>query len=172
MARPVQTHIFCLDDHRTFSDDVKKRFSDSTRYIVTVTHNRDEFLRKIDLEKDHHFCKVAIIGLHDTRENFEMAEHLIGEIKKIDIRTGIIIVASSDKLEDARKIIRFNVDSFIPLNANTILRIHNLVKKLISEHNLLIYRKRRTISAYALLIFLTLAAAFAILAYFRLPMYF
>ena len=172
MATVVKTYIFCFDDHRNFSDDVKKRFSDAARYIVTVAHNRDEFLKLFVARKDETFCKVAIIGLHDSKENYEMAEHLINYIKKTDISTGIILLAPPDKIEEVKKTVRVNVDSYIPMNANTVLRIHNTVKKLISEHSLLIFRKKRNFSFYILMIFLALSVVFAVVAWFRLPMFF
>lgn len=172
MAKPVLTYIFCLDDHRTFSEDVKKRFSDPSRYIVNISHNRDDLLKNLRQESDHHLCKVAIIGLNDTKENFEMADHLVAEIKKMDISTGVLILVPPEKLEEARKTIKINIDSHIPRNANSILRIHNIVKKLISQHSLLNYRKKRTISMYALISFILLSVIFALIAWLRLPMYF
>jgi DNA-binding NarL/FixJ family response regulator len=172
MASVLKTYIFCFDDHRNFSEDVKKRFSDTARYIVAVAHNRDEFLKLFVARKDETFCKVAIIGLHDSKENYEMAEHLINYIKKTDISTGIILLAPPDKIEEVKKTVRVNVDSYIPMNANTVLRIHNTVKKLISEHSLLIFRKKRNFSFYILMIFLALSVVFAVVAWFRLPMFF
>jgi DNA-binding NarL/FixJ family response regulator len=172
MAKTLMTHIFCLDDHRGFSEDVRKRFSDSSKYIVSVYHNGDDFIKNIVKEKEHNFCKVAIMGLHDSKENFEVIEHLIVEIKKIDISTGIIVLAPPEKIDEVKKAIRFNVDSYISRNANTILRIHNTVKKLISEHSLLIFRRKKNFSIYVLVSFLLLSIVFAIIAYFELPMYF
>jgi hypothetical protein len=172
MAKAVKTYLFCYDDHRNFSEEVKKRFSDQSRYTVVVFHNMDDFLSRLNNEKEHNFCKVAILGLQDTKENFEIIDHLIGEIKKIDRSTGIILLGPPDKIEEIKKAIRINIDSYIPRNANLILRIHNTVKKLISEHSLLLYRKRRNFSFYFLLIFVTAAILFAIFAYFKLPIYF
>jgi DNA-binding NarL/FixJ family response regulator len=172
MARVPKTHIFCFDDHRNFSEDIRKRFSDTSRYIVSVFHNRDEFLKQLNARKEDSYCKVAIIGLHDTRENFELAEHLITDLKKADISTGIILLAPPDKIEEVKKTVRVNVDSYIPRNANTLLRVHNTVKKLISEHSLHIYRRRRNVSFYVLMIFLSLAVIFAVVSWFRLPMFF
>lgn len=172
MAQVTKTHILCLDDHRSFSEDVKKRFSDTSRYMVNVFHNVDDFIRSMNLEKEHNFCKVAIMGLHDSKENFEVIEHLIIEIKKIDSSTGIIVLAPSEKIDEVKKTIRFNVDSYIPRNGNTILRIHNTVKKLISEHSLLIFRRKRNFSLYVLISFLLLSLLFAVIAYFELPRFF
>jgi len=172
MAAAVKTYIFCFDDHRNFSEDIRKRFSDTTRYIVYVAHNRDEFLKLFTARKDDNFCKVAILGLHDSRENYEMAEHLINHIKKEDISTGIILLAPPDKIEDVKKTVRMNIDSYIPMNANTLLRVHNTIKKLMSEHSLLIFRKKRNFSFYILMIFIALSIVFAVVAWFRLPMYF
>jgi DNA-binding NarL/FixJ family response regulator len=172
MARIVKTYIFCFDDHRNFSEDIKKRFSDTTRYSVAVAHNRDEFLKLFVARKDDNFCKVAILGLHDSKENYELAEHMINHIKKTDISTGIILLASPEKIDDVKKAIRMNIDSYVPMNANTILRVHNTVKKLISEHSLLIFRKKRNFSFYIFLICLALSTIIALIAWFRLPMFF
>lgn len=172
MAKATKTHLFCLDDHKSFSEDVKKRFSDTTRYIVSVCHNREDYIKHITKESEHNFCKVAILGVHDSKENLEMIDHLIIEIKKIDQTTGIIILSPPDKIDEVKKSTRFNVDSYIPRNANTILRIHNTVKKLMSEHSLLIFRKRRNFSFYILIIFLLISLLIAIISYFRLPLFF
>jgi DNA-binding NarL/FixJ family response regulator len=172
MVNEIQTYLFCLDDHRGFSEDVKKRFSDGSKYIVSVAHNREELIRNLENERTLNFCKVVIIGLHESKENFEMADHLISDIKKIDGSTGIILLAPPEKMEDLKKTARFNVDSYIPRNANTVLRIHNTVKKLISEHSLLIYRRKRIASTYVLMIVILLSIILAVVARFRLPMYF
>jgi DNA-binding NarL/FixJ family response regulator len=172
MARALKTYIFCFDDHRNFSEEIRKRFSDATRYIVAVAHNRDEFLKLLVARKDDNFCKVALLGLHGSKENYEMAEHLINHIKKADISTGIILLAPPDRIDDVKKAIRINIDSYIPMNANTLLRVHNTIKKLISEHSLLLFRKKRNFSFYILIIFLAISIVTAVVAWFRLPMYF
>ncbi|HVN59338.1 MAG TPA: hypothetical protein VMT63_13645 [Bacteroidales bacterium] len=172
MPEIIQTYIICLDDHKGFSEDVKKRFADTSKYIVSVAHNREEFLRNLVEKEDRSYCKVAVIGLHESKENFEMADRLIAEIKKIDSSTGIILLAPPDKLDDLKKIARSNVDSYVPRNSNTLLRIHNTVKKHVSEHSLQIYRRKRTFSFYVLGAFIVISILFAIIAKFRLPMYF
>ena len=101
---------------------------------------------------------MAIIGVPDAMEQFEMIEKLTMEIKKIDPKTGLILLVPPDKMEELKKAVRFNIDAYIPRNANSILRIHNTVKKLISEHNITIFRKRRNFSFYVFLVFLILSA--------------
>jgi len=172
MAKAVKTYLFCFDDHRNFSEDVKKRFSDQSRYTVVIFHNMEDFVNHLIKEKPHNFCKVAILGLQDTKENFEIIENLTFRIKKIDMSTGIILVGPPDKMDEIKKSIRINIDSYIPRNANQVLRIHNTVKKLISEHSLLIYRKKRNFSFYFLLIFIAVAALFAVISFFRFPHYY
>jgi hypothetical protein len=140
--------------------------------MVLVAHNREDFLRNLEKEKDHNFCKVAIIGLHESKENFEMADHLISDIKKIDAGTGILLLAPPEKMEELKKTARYNVDSYIPRNANTLLRVHNTVKKLMSEHSLLIFTHKRAVSMYVLGIFVVISLIFLAVARFRLPMYF
>jgi DNA-binding NarL/FixJ family response regulator len=172
MPKSVRTYLFCYDDHRNFSDDVKKRFSDPSRYSVVTFHNMEDFLNKLVSEKEHNFCKVAILGLQDTKENFELIDHLTAEIKKTDRSTGIILLGPPDKMEEIKKTIRINIDSYIPRNSNQVLRIHNTVKKLISEHSLLIYRKRRNFSLYFLMVTIAVAILLTFIAYFKFPQYF
>jgi DNA-binding NarL/FixJ family response regulator len=172
MSKYIKTHIFCYDDHRGFSEEVRKRFSDLSRYTVLSFQTREEFLNKLEQEREHKYCKVAILGLHDTKEQFEMIDQLTMEIKKIDQRTGLILLGSPDKMELIRKCVKFNIDAYIPKNSNSILRIHNAVKKLISEHGIANFRKRSHISTYMLLGFLLLSLILIIVAYFKLPYYF
>jgi DNA-binding NarL/FixJ family response regulator len=172
MAKNIKTHIYCYDDHRGFSEDVRKRFTDLSRYTVVSFQTREEFINQILAEKENHFCKVAILGLHDTKEQFEMIDQLTVEIKKIDPGTGLILLGPADKMEVIKKTLKFNIDAYIPKNANSILRIHNTVKKLISEHSIGIFRKKRNFSFYVLLGFIFLAAILILVARFRLPQYF
>jgi DNA-binding NarL/FixJ family response regulator len=172
MAKNIKTHLYCYDDHRGFAEDVRKRFTDLSRYTVVSFQTREEFLDNLEAEKEHVFCKIAILGLHDTKEQIEMIDQLTREIKSIDPRIGLILLGPPDKMETIKKILKFNIDAYIPKNTNSILRIHNAVKKLISEHSISIFRKKKNISVYVLLGFLLLSAILIIIAFFRLPQYF
>jgi DNA-binding NarL/FixJ family response regulator len=172
MARNIKTHIYCYDDHRGFAEDVKKRFSDTGKYTVVSFPTREQYIDHIKKEREHNFCKIAILGLHDTREQFEMIDHLTIEIKKIDHTTGLILVGPPDKIEEIKKTVKYNIDAYIPKNANSILRINNTVKKLISEHSIGVFRKRRNVSLYVLLSVFLLSCLLVLIAYFKLPHYF
>lgn len=172
MAKNIKTHLFCYDDHRGFSEDVRKRFTDTERYTVISFQTREEFIEHFQREREHNFCKVAILGAHDTQEQYEMIDHLALDIKKIDLRTGLILLGPPDKMEEIKKIVRYNIDAYIPKNVNSILRIHNTVKKLISEHSIVIFRKRRNRSLYILCGFILLSLLFILISWFQLPEYF
>jgi DNA-binding NarL/FixJ family response regulator len=172
MAKNIKTHIYCFDDHRGFSEEIRKRFSDSVRYTVLSFQTIEEFISQIEAEKEQNICKVTILGAHETKEQFEIIDKLTLEIKRIDNRTGIIILGPSDKMEEIKNAIKFNIDAYIPKNTNSILRIHNMVKKLISEYNIVIFRKRRNFSFILLLIFLGISLLVILIAYFKLPLYF
>ena len=146
MAKNIKTHLFCYDDHRGFTEDVGNVLRILPRYTVISFQTREEFIDQLEAKKEDNFCKVAILGLHDTKEQFEMIDQLTMDIKKIDQRTGLILLGPPDKIEEIKKIVKFNIDAYIPKNSNSILRIHNTVKKLISEHSIGIFRKRRNIS--------------------------
>jgi len=172
MWKSIKTWIFCYDDHRGFSEEVRKRFPDRTRYTVVSFNTKDEFLNDLETEREHNFCKVAILGVHDTKDHFEMIDKLTMEIKRIDPLTGLILICPADKIEEIKKTIKFNIDAYIPKNSNSILRIHNTVKKIISEHNIGIFRKRRNFSVYVLLAAILLSALLIVIACFKLPEYF
>lgn len=172
MAKNIKTHLFCYDDHRGFSEDVRKRFNDQSRYTVVSFPTREEFISCLRAEKEHNYCKVAILGLHETMEQYEMIDHLTMEIKKIDPATYLILLGPPEKMEIIKKTVRFNIDAYIPKNGNSILRIHNTIKKLISEHSIRIFRKRSNISVYVLAGFIVLSVILLIAARLRFPQYF
>jgi hypothetical protein len=172
MAKNIKTHLYCYDDHRGFTEDVRKRFNDLSRYSVESFQTREEFISHLEAAREHNYCKVAILGLHETKEQFDMIDKLTVEIKKIDARTGLILLGPADKMEEIKKTLKFNIDAYIPKNANSVLRIHNAVKKLISEHSIGIFRKKSNISTYVLLGFVLLAVILILVAWFRLPQYF
>jgi DNA-binding NarL/FixJ family response regulator len=172
MSNTSRTHIYCYDDHRGFSEDVRKRFSDPSRYRVLSFQTREEFLGCLEQEKEHKYCKVAIFGLHDTQEQIEMIDHLTMEVKKIDPQTGLILLGPPDKMDLIKKTVRFNIDAYIPKNGNSVLRIHNAVKKLISENGISVFRKRSLISTYLLIGFFLLSIILIVVAWFRMPEYF
>lgn len=172
MTKAIKTYLLCFDDHRAFSEDIKKRFSDETRYTVLSFQTTEDFINHLVEEKKYKFCRVAILGLHESKENFEMVDNLTMKIKNIDPRTNIILLGPEDKIEDIKKSVIFNIDSYIPKNANLILRIHNAVKKLQSAYSLINFRRSRNFSFYVLLIFILISILIAIVAYFKLPEYF
>jgi len=172
MARNIKTHLFCYDDHRGFAEDVRKRFSDTSKYTVISFPTKEQYINHIEQEKKHNFCKIAILGLHDNKEQYELIDQLTMQIKKIDHRTGLILIGPADKMDDIKKTVKYNIDAYIPKNTNSILRINNIVKKLISEHSIRVFRKRRNFSLYALLTFLLLSVLLVLIAHYKLPQYF
>jgi len=172
MPAKLLTTLLCYDDHRTFTEDVRKRFSDTTRYEVVSFHTKQDLLNQCNKESDNSSCKVAIIGVPDTKEQFQAIDEMTMEIKRIDPRTGLILLVTGDKMEDLKKVVRFNIDAYIPRNANTILRLHNTIKKIISEHSIGIFKKRRNLSLWFLFGFLILSALAILIAYLRFPQYF
>ena len=172
MSKNIKTHLYCFDEHRSFTEDIRKKFDDVSKYAVLSFQAQDEYLKKLSDEKESKFCKIAIIGLHDATEQYEMFDHLTIDIKKIDRKTGIILLCPPDRIEDVRKTIKFNIDAYIPQNANSILRIHNTVKKLKSEHNIVIFTKRRNLSLIVLLAFVIFSALAVLIAYLKLPKFF
>lgn len=166
------TYITCLDEQRNFSEDVKKRFSDTSRYSVNSCTTPADLITFFKKEAENKSCKVLIIGLSDIKSQVTAIENLIAEIKRIDISAGIILLSPPEQTDDVKKSIRFNIDAYIPRSVNSVLRIHNTVKKLFSEHNIMIYRHRRNLAVWFLLAFVLVSAAVLIFSYIRYPGYF
>ena len=51
MAKNIKTHLFCYDDHRGFTEDVRKRFTDTSRYTVISFQTREEFINHLEAGK-------------------------------------------------------------------------------------------------------------------------
>lgn len=172
MAGIRLTYILCYDDHKSFTGEIRQRFSDTARYRVESHHNVGEFMESFRKEREKNSCKVAIIGVPDAKEQFEITDHMTMEIKKIDPFAGLILLVHPDKLDDLKKAVRFNIDAYIPKNSNSVLRIHNAVKKLISEQNIVIFRRKRNFSFYVLFGFFILTVMLILIAWLKLPQYF
>jgi hypothetical protein len=172
MTRINQVHLFCLDEHRTFSEDVRKRFADTSKYRVISTSSQHEFLRSLENEKGNKFCKIAVITIYEAKEQGLAIENLARAVKKTDPSAWLIVVYPVEKGEEIKKDIKFNVDAFIPRNDNAIIRLHNTVKRLIGWHNLEISRMRRKLSLVLLLLIFVIAAIILLVAYLKYPVYF
>lgn len=172
MPAKIITCLICYDDHRTFTDDVKKRFSDSSRYNVISFHTKQDFIEHFTKETEDGSCKVAIIGVPDAREQFQVIDELTMELKRIDPKTGLILLVPGDKMDDLKKVVRFNIDAYIPRNTNMILRLHNAVKKVISEHGIARFKRKRNLALWILAGFLIISAVALFIAYLIFPEYF
>jgi hypothetical protein len=172
MAGKMKTYLYCFDDHRNFSEDVKKRFSDPEQYNVYSFQAREDLINQLRGTKEHNLCKIAILGLNYNEDHLKLIEEIIGEIKKTDNRTGLILLCTPGKMDDARNKIRHHIDAIIPNNANSILRIHNTIKNIKSERNVEAYRIRRNVSFFILIGSVVLSLIIALYAYFKYSWYF
>jgi hypothetical protein len=168
----IRTYLYCYDDHRGFSEDIRKKFSDASRYTVLTFQTREGFLDSFRKDSESKFARIAILGVHDNKEHYETIDHLTIELKKIDPMAGIILICPPEKTGEISNTVKFNIDAYVPQNSNTILRIHNIVKKLISEHTINIHRKRRNVSLAVLFAFVILSFILALVAYIRFPDFF
>lgn len=169
MAKGMKTHLFLLDDYRSFTEDVKKKFSDSSRYAIASFQTKDDFLRNFESDNQPKSCKIAILGIHDQTGT---ADQIISGIRKESPDAGVILLCPPDKIDDIRKNIKFPPDSFILHNGNAILRIHNTVKKLFSEFYMKVYRRRRNHSLAVLAAFIIVAVLAIVIASLKFPHYF
>lgn len=169
MAKNIKTHLFILDDYRSFTEVIRKKFNDNLRYSIDSFQNKDDLLKNFISNRQPGSCIIVILGIHDQMAT---ADQLISEIRKEDHQAGIILLCPPDKMDEIRKNINFNVDSYIPHNGNAVLRIHNTVKKFFSEYYMKIYRKRRNRSLVVLMAFVVFAGLALFIAFLKFHQYF
>jgi hypothetical protein len=121
--------------------------------------SKQELMGSFSREAGHAFCRVAVLSLYDDAGQGIIAEEAFRELSELDRDAGLVIIYPESRGEEVRKMKGINPDAFIPRNNNSILRLHNFVKKVMSERNLEISRKRRNLSIFVLLGFLALSAA-------------
>lgn len=172
MPANLRTTLYCFDAHRSFTEELRKKFDDQDRYVIHSFQAHDDLVASLRKERENKSCKVSIIGVTDSKEENDLTDRLTSEIRKTIPQAGIILIFPPGKMDEVKKNIKFNIDAYIPQNANFILRVHNIVKKLLSEHNIAVHRKRRNLSLLALFIFLTFSALLAFFAALKFPLYF
>lgn len=169
MAKTKMTYLFCIDDHRNLAEEVRKRFDDTSRYKVESFYSMDEFIIHFRKGLEPASCKIAILSVPETKEKLTEYNELAIELKKLEPRSGIILLYTQQMADDIRKIIVYNIDAYVPVNQNSVLRIHNAVKKIISENNISINRSLRNISVYVLTGFLIITLLGLLIIYLKFP---
>lgn len=137
------THILVYDYHRHFSEKIIKRFPDKSRYTLSFFINKQAFINHCQAISGTNSCVVSIIFYNEPIETIGLLNDFLSAIKETCANTSIIIVSLLSNLEEIKMRLTTNIDDIIPVNNNTILRIHNTVKRVFIEYNILYYRKRR-----------------------------
>ncbi|HOW40569.1 MAG TPA: hypothetical protein PL123_08500 [Bacteroidales bacterium] len=163
-----KTHIICYDDFRWFSEDIKNNFGPA-EYTVSTFMNVDEFMQCLEKEKDPDFCRIAVLGAHDTTENFVMIGRLASEIKALNNSTGVVVIGTADKIEEIKKVIPAEGYFCMPKNSNMALRLLNIVKKHEGEYESIIYKRKRNSAVYSLIGLGSLVILLSVLAWIMLP---
>ena len=166
-----KTTLICYDDFKWFSESVSSRFADSTRYHVISFTIVEEFMLYLEANKEKS-CKAAILGVHDTEEQMKMIGGLVNEIKSTYPGIGVILISSNEQKDNVKKMIPKNIDAYIPKNSNIKLRLHNAVKKLISEYAINAFRKQRKLSFSILAGYIITLVILFLIARFRFSIYF
>jgi hypothetical protein len=172
MVNPEYTYLFCLDEKKSYSVEVRRRFNDATRYEVLVSQSRHELLNLVKQYRQARGLKVALLPFADTSDQNEPVKTIAAEIEMVVPDIVIILLVSGEVPEELVAKSGINAYSWVPATNNSVLRIHNSVKKLISEENLTrkIKRKKRVLGV----LMASVIAVLLLLLYsrFRFPQYF
>ena len=163
------TYIFCLGSNRHFCEELKKRFSDPENYTFFSSSNAADLLRESKTVSRRSNCKVAIIETNEPGEQQSEIEDFTRDLKRAGQYTGLILIHSPERSGEIKKSIVFNIDAYIQRNGSTIPRLHNAVRKMISEHMLRQAGRRFKIALYTLSAFLILSGIMALLKYLFSP---
>ncbi len=166
------TYLFCLDDKRSYSVEVKRRFNDASRYMVFVSQSRNELLNLVKEYIPRKGYKIAILPYYNLPDMSEPVQALAKEIQRISQGLSIVLLVHGDSPEETVQKSGIEAYSWVPASNNSILRIHNSVKKLISEKSLEVRTRRRKF-AFRLFLAVLLVSLFGVVAaYLRFPQYF
>ncbi len=172
MAASKITQLICYDDHRNFTGDLKKKFSDETRYLVTSIHNTEQYIDYCEQIAKNNFCVIAIIGFTESVDKITFLNEFLEKVNNVMPDGGTILLVQSGNLQEVKDGISQSVDAVIPINNNTVLRIHNAVKRFISEYNIVIFKRRRNRALTAVMVFMAFMIAALFFFLFRYPVYF
>jgi hypothetical protein len=172
MADRDFTYLFCLDDKRSYSVEVKRRFNDADRYMVYVSQSRHELLNLVKEHLPRPGNKVAILPYYNTPDQSEPLKTLAADIQNVSPDLTIVLLVHGESPEESVLKSGIVAYSWVPASNNSILRIHNSVKKLISEKSLEIRTRRKNIALKVLIAILILSGLVVIFAMYRFPDYF
>ncbi len=166
------TYLFCLDEKRSYSVEVKRRFNDSTRYEVITSQSRHEFLNLVKQYRAGRSTRIALLPFADTHDQNDPVKTIAAEIREVNPDIIIILLVSGESPDELVAKSGINPFAWVPATNNSVLRIHNAVKKLISEKNLTM--KTRRIRRTGRILVGLIIAALLVLVYsiFRFPQYF
>ena len=165
----IKTDLFCFDEHRDFTEEIRKKFCDESRYRIYSYQSDEEFIRNLPKDKDSRRCTIAILYSNGMKDQADVIEKIIIAVKSNNRQSGVILLCPPDRIEDVRKLLKINVDAYFARNSSSVLRIHNLVKKMMSEHNIGIFRKKRNLSLIVLATFIIFSALVFIVLLLRFP---
>jgi hypothetical protein len=166
------TYLFCLDDKRSYSVEVKRRFNDASRYMVFVSQSRNELLNLVKEYIPRIGYKIAILPYYNLPEFSEPVQALAKEIQRISQGLSIVLLVHGDSPEESVQKSGIEAYSWVPASNNSILRIHNSVKKLISEKSLEVRTRRRKFALWLFIAVLMISLIGIVAAYLRFPQYF
>ncbi|MBE0676736.1 MAG: hypothetical protein IH591_18920 [Bacteroidales bacterium] len=172
MVSPEFTYLFCLDEKRTYSVEVRRRFNDATRYEVLVSQSRHELLNLVRQHRTGRGYRVALLPFADTHDQNDPVRTIAAEIQEVSPDIILILLVTGDSPEELVAKSGIRPYSWVPATNNSVLRIHNSVKKLISEKNLALKTKRIRRVFRILVSFLFAGLLLLIYCRFRFPQYF
>lgn len=164
MNTVILTNIICFDEYNNFVEKVITKFSDTEKYKLATFHNKQTFVDYCEKMNESEQCNVAIIGCFEQDEAMKNSVSVVEAVKAVNPKIGVVAVVPPEKMDLCIKRITSGVDDFIPQNNNAVTRVHNSVKKIISQYNVAVLEKyrNRTILAAALFVLLMIFAAFVL----------
>ena len=150
----------------------KRRFNDSTRYEVLASQSRHEFLNMVKQYRSGSSTKVALLPFADTHDQNDPVKTIATEIQAVSEDIIIILLVSGDSPDELVAKSGINPYAWVTATNNSVLRIHNVVKKLISEKNLTMKTKRIRRTGRILVGVIIAALLFLVYSIFRFPQYF
>lgn len=166
-------YVYFVDRNRTFFPQVKERLANEEKYTVHLFSTTEILYDHLKtLNPDDTSTNIIFLNTENAHYGNSGTEKLIENVKKIkSIHQvfNIFVLTNQKDLNTLNDLTTAGALRIIPKNDNSVHRIINYIKGLISEKNLEKKRKATILPLKILLIFVLLIIILAIIAYIIQP---
>ena len=166
------THIYLIDEQRTYLPEIKERFQNPYKYEVISYTSLSKFFENMEsLQSAGKDLNLVFLSIDFEKDDEHVKKYFesIPRIQNMGRNTEVFILSfkKDDALEN--KVLTYGARALIQKNENAILRITNYIKGIISEKTLDYKRRASLLSVKVLVMFILAVALLTVILYLIFP---